>query len=167
MGPERRPIVKAKGKLRAETATNAFAQALYNDLFVSITSSVSQKLLGGADPTTNKFLGLLTFSGFEFVQEYESQLSARDSKKNYLATSDYNGLNQFFINLCNEKLHNHFVWIVFDLEINALREQGLTTITADSFGFERNDATLNTLMGGGSKDGSDQLDESQIFKREI
>ena len=153
MGPERRPIVKAKGKLRAETATNAFAQALYNDLFVQIIKSFSQNLLGSADVNKNKFLGLLDIFGFEFIQE--AQLSLKDSKKNYNATSDYNGINQFFINLCNEKLQNHFVASVFDLEINAFKDQGLTTITADSFGFERNDHTLETLMGGDArKDGS-------------
>jgi len=140
---------------KCEGAAASFAQALYNDLFVQVVQTFSKKLLGTANESSQKFLGLLDIFGFEFIEE--SQLYKME-KKAYMRGPDYNGINQYFINLCNEKLQSHFVKSVFDIELKAFKDQGLTSITQDSFGFERNDdpefGTVDMLMMDGGKTSS-------------
>jgi len=113
---------------------DSLARTIYNDVFEELIDQFSGRLL----PPTHKkdtFLGVLDIFGFEFVEQ-------KDLKPGKLV----NSFEQFCINLCNEKLQNHFVSCVFDVEIAQYQSENLK-VTTDDFEFVGNELTLDLLQG--------------------
>lgn len=130
---------------KSQASRDSFAQTLYNDLYIQIVQQCSDQLIGDADPGRDRFLSLLDIFGFEFIEP--AKLYTMEGRS-FKRSKDFNGINQYFINLCNEKLQNHFVNTVFGNEILAYQQQGLH-ISKDDFAFEENDSTVDMLMFDG------------------
>eukprot|EP00658_Telonema_sp_P-2_P011550 TRINITY_DN14415_c0_g1_i6.p1 TRINITY_DN14415_c0_g1~~TRINITY_DN14415_c0_g1_i6.p1 ORF type:complete len:926 (+),score=160.55 TRINITY_DN14415_c0_g1_i6:64-2841(+) len=131
--PNQKPLLAQHQRVQALGFRDALARTVYNDLFEAIVFAFSAKLKpASADKDT--FLGVLDIFGFEFVE-----------MDKLIPGSVVNSFEQFCINLCNEKLQNHFVGCVFNSEILNYRDQGLQ-VTTDDFDFLPNDETVRLLQ---------------------
>lgn len=132
--PKRAPAACPFQRRQAEQARDALARTLYNDMFESIVEIFSNRLKPETE-SKDTYMGVLDIFGFEFVH-----------KDALVPGSVVNSFEQFCINLCNEKLQNHFVGCVFNTEILNYRSEGLN-ITTDDFDFLPNDQTVDLLQG--------------------
>ncbi|KAM0680316.1 Myosin type-2 heavy chain 1 [Glugoides intestinalis] len=82
---------------------NSLARMLYENVFQYVLLMINKKL-SKIQVSTEK-LNILDIFGFENFEN--------------------NGLNQFCINWCNERIHNHFVRDTFEYEKNILASEGL------------------------------------------
>eukprot|EP00656_Telonema_subtile_P043448 TRINITY_DN4980_c0_g1_i1.p1 TRINITY_DN4980_c0_g1~~TRINITY_DN4980_c0_g1_i1.p1 ORF type:complete len:701 (-),score=184.47 TRINITY_DN4980_c0_g1_i1:156-2258(-) len=125
--------------LAARRFRDGLARAVYNDMFVEIIRQLSSRLSQEVDLNSpnQTYMAVLDIFGFEFVEE-----------KKLVPGKLVNSLEQFCINLCNEKLQNHFVECVFLIEIKNLTDEGCK-VTAADFDFTPNDAVLEMLQSSG------------------
>ena len=120
---------------QAPRMRDSFARMVYHDLFEEIVRQFSSLLSEPVDRNQDTFLGILDIFGFEFVDQ-----------RHLAPGTSFNSFEQFCINLCNEKLQNHFVKCVFSNEIAQYRDEGLL-ITAEDFEFTPNDRSVELLQG--------------------
>ena len=113
---------------------DSLARTVYNDVFEEIIAQFSSRLIPKS-VKSDTFMGVLDIFGFEFVEQAEL-------KPGKLV----NSFEQFCINLCNEKLQNHFVQCVFAVEISQYQSENLK-VSQDDFDFVPNDKTLDMLQG--------------------
>jgi len=135
----RDPVVKNKGKRKAELLRDALAKTVYDDMFVNcVVDGISESIKDEAD-TEGKFIGILDIFGFEFTSESDMAPTATGGLTN--------SLEQFCINLCNEQLQNFFVECVFKTENKTYKEElGFVP----DLKFTKNDTTLKVLSTGRS-----------------
>ena len=112
---------------------DALAKTIYNKQFEYLVEKCSEMLNSDPRCATSPFIGVLDIFGFEYI--LESKLNPPQS---------LNSFEQFCINLCNEKLQNLFVGLIFDMENAMYAEEGLGKVEIE---FKRNDDTLAILEG--------------------
>lgn len=131
--PNQPPLLANHKRRNALALKDSMARTLYNDMFEGIIDGFSSRL----KPSTaerDTYLGVLDIFGFEFVD-----------REKLIPGSVVNSFEQFCINLCNEKLQNHFVGCVFNSEILNYKDQGLM-VSTDDFDFVPNDETVRLLQ---------------------
>eukprot|EP00658_Telonema_sp_P-2_P083776 TRINITY_DN9160_c0_g5_i1.p1 TRINITY_DN9160_c0_g5~~TRINITY_DN9160_c0_g5_i1.p1 ORF type:complete len:1074 (+),score=297.10 TRINITY_DN9160_c0_g5_i1:181-3402(+) len=137
-GKTGKSIVTNYSNQAASRFRDGLARALYNDMFVEIIHQFSSRLSTevdiGSSGSSQTYMAVLDIFGFEFVEDQK-----------LVANKLVNSLEQFCINLCNEKLQNHFVECVFLIEIKNLTDEGLQ-VTQDDFNFTPNDRVLELLQ---------------------
>eukprot|EP00656_Telonema_subtile_P056929 TRINITY_DN9247_c0_g2_i6.p1 TRINITY_DN9247_c0_g2~~TRINITY_DN9247_c0_g2_i6.p1 ORF type:complete len:1008 (+),score=215.87 TRINITY_DN9247_c0_g2_i6:201-3224(+) len=131
--PNQPPLLANHKRRTASALKDAMARTLYNDMFEAIIDGFSSRLKP-ATAERDTYLGVLDIFGFEFVE-----------REKLIPGSVVNSFEQFCINLCNEKLQNHFVGCVFNSEILNYKDQGLM-VTTDDFDFVPNDETVRLLQ---------------------
>jgi len=111
---------------------------------MSFFSTIVEYFSGRLSETVSRsdtFMGVLDIFGFEFVEDHL-----------LVPGKTMNSFEQFCINLCNEKLQNHFVECVFKVEIAQYQNEGVTSanggqLTKDDFNFVENTNTVDMLQG--------------------
>lgn len=98
-------IIKANTDKQSLMARNSLARQLYESLFSFVLEKINISLSSVHVP--NVKLNILDIFGFE--------------------NFDTNGLNQFCINWCNERIHHHFVEDTFNYQRNILIQEGVNT----------------------------------------
>jgi len=121
------------GPVMAIKFRDSLAKTIYNKQFEWLVESCSNLLSTDDRCGYSPFIGVLDIFGFEYVLDH-----------NLNPPQTLNSFEQFCINLCNEKLQNLFVNIIFDMENQMYAEEGLGCVEID---FKRNDDTLAVLEG--------------------
>eukprot|EP00049_Salpingoeca_infusionum_P009500 m.160394 g.160394 ORF g.160394 m.160394 type:complete len:1146 (-) comp14350_c0_seq4:619-4056(-) len=122
-------IIKTYNKEKAESVRDAISKAIYSRCFSWIVSTCNLVLAGAdadciaLDQTIS--LGILDIFGFENFKT--------------------NSLEQLCINITNEHLHSFFNKHIFEVERNAMAEEGIA-MSDTTFEYPDNSATLSMLL---------------------
>jgi len=154
--------IVARSVSQAIKLRDAMAKSVMDELFKWMVAECSAKLQTDPryNPHQNRWIGVLDIFGFEFYEVNKLQPKTG---------AVLNGLDQFNINYCNEKLQGHFVDCIFKLERALYEDQiGVPIISKETLGKIDNSDTLEAIAdarGRGARSVVKLLDEVAIKGR--